>query len=161
MAAAKQTLNRHTVKSTGDAAQPLRCARWAMSLRASGYRMTAPRRAVLAVLDHAQGEALEALQIWDNARRSYPMLGKATVYRMLERMESLGLVRRVHDQRGCHAFVAVDDKHNPLLVCLRCGHTRVAPAPVLAVLSDLLLREYGFQISPAELQISAICPECG
>lgn len=41
---------------------------------------------MLAVLDHAQGEALEALQIWDNARRSYPMLDKATVYRMLERM---------------------------------------------------------------------------
>jgi Fe2+ or Zn2+ uptake regulation protein len=88
------------------------------------------------------------------------MLGKATVYRMLERMESLGLVRRVHDQRGCHAFVAVDDKQDPLLVCLRCGRTRVPPAPVLAVLSELLLRECGFQVSPRELQIAAICPEC-
>lgn len=88
------------------------------------------------------------------------MLGKATVYRMLERMEALGLVRRVHDQCGCHAFVAVDDSQGPLLVCLRCGRTWAAPAPALAMLSELLLRECGFQISPTELQISAICPEC-
>ena len=143
-----------------DAPSASRGAGWATSLQASGYRVTLPRRAVLAVIDDAQGEALEALQIWESARRFYPVLGKATVYRMLERMEALGLIRRVHDQRGCHAFVAVDDNQKPLLVCLHCGRTLTAPAPVLTVLSELLLRECGFQISPRDLQISAICPEC-
>lgn len=149
-----------TAKSLGDAPNASRFASWATALQASGYRMTMPRRTVLTVLDSAHGKALEALQIWESARRSYPMLGKATVYRMLERMEALGLVRRVHDQCGCHAFVAVDDTQDPLLVCLRCGRTVAAPAPVLATLSEALLRECGFQISPRELQISAICPEC-
>lgn len=75
-------------------------------------------------------------------------------------MEALGLVRRVHDQSGCHAFVAVGDSQGPLLVCLRCGRTWAAPAPALAMLSELLLRECGFQLLPTELQIFAICPEC-
>jgi Fe2+ or Zn2+ uptake regulation protein len=131
-----------------------------MLLQTSGYRMTAPRWAVLSALDMAGGEALDIQTVWSIARRRHPRLGKATVYRMLERLEALGLVRRIHDQCGCHAFVAVGDNQGPLLVCLRCSRTLAAPAPVLAEMSDLLLRECGFQISPRDLQISAICPEC-
>ena len=116
----------------------LRCTAWADALQTSGYRLTAPRRAVLCVLDEAQSAALDVMHILAKAKARHPALGKATVYRTLERMETLGLVRRVHDLHGCHGYVAVEDAAQPLLVCTECGRVLPTPPAPLTALDDCL-----------------------
>ena len=138
----------------------LRCTAWADALQTSGYRLTAPRRAVLCVLDEAQSAALDVMHILAKAKARHPGLGKATVYRTLERMETLGLVRRVHDLHGCHGYVAVEDAAQPLLVCTECGRVLPTPLAVLTALDDLLRKACGYRIVLDELQIVGVCPEC-
>ena len=128
----------------------LRCTAWADALHTSGYRLTAPRRAVLCVLDEAQSAALDVMHILAKAKARHPGLGKATVYRTLERMETLGLVRCVHDMHGCHGYVAVEDVTRPLLVCTECGRVLPTPLAVLTTLNDLLLKAaVGLRPEPA------------
>ena len=142
--------------------QPIsgRCRRWGDVLQRHGYRLTAPRLAVLRVLDEAGMTALDVLQIRARARNNYASLGKATIYRTLERMEALGLVRRVHDEHGCHRFVAAEYESQPLLVCTACRRVQSAPPIVLAGLANLLADACGYQVDADALQIAAICPGC-
>ncbi len=139
----------------------VRCAEWAMALQANGHRLTAPRRAVLCALDETRGSVLDVVQILALAQRRHPALGKATAYRMLERMEALGYVRKVHSRHGCHGYAVVESDKQPLVVCIRCGRAALAPAPLVAGLSALLAETCGFRAALDELQITGVCPECG
>lgn len=136
------------------------CVEWATALQANGYRLTAPRRAVLCVLDETRGSVLDVVQILALAQRRHPALGKATVYRMLERMETLGFVRKIHNRHGCHGYAVVDNGKQPLVVCVRCGRATLAPTPLVAGLSALLAETCGFRAALDELQITGVCPEC-
>jgi len=137
-----------------------RFRQWECALQRHGYRLTAPRLAVLRTLDEAGMTALDVLQIRARARSDCTSLGKATIYRTLERMEVLGLVRRVHDQHGCHRFVAAERESRPLLVCTTCGRVQSAPPVVMAGLAGLLANVCGFQVDADALQIAGICQEC-
>jgi Fe2+ or Zn2+ uptake regulation protein len=67
---------------------------WLDSLQESGYRLTAPRRAIVAIIADSS-RALDAIEIYDQGRSEHPRLGLVTVYRTLEKLEQLGLVQRV------------------------------------------------------------------
>lgn len=137
-----------------------RCVEWATALQANGYRLTAPRWAVLCVLNETRGAVFDVVQILTLAQQRYPALGKATVYRTLERLEALGFVRKIHSRHGCHGYAAVDNDKQPLVVCVRCGRTMSAPVALVVGLSALLAETCGFRVALDELQIAAMCPEC-
>ena len=69
----------------------------AQALSDAGYRLTQPRLAVLQVLtENDAGLSPEA--IYDQGKAIYPSLGLVTVYRTLDLLTELGLVRRVHSE---------------------------------------------------------------
>ncbi|MGW8250194.1 MAG: transcriptional repressor [Anaerolineales bacterium] len=81
---------------------------WMRRLQANGYRLTEPRRAVVAAISQSQ-HLLSPFDVFERARQSYPKLGLVTVYRTLEKLEELELVQRVHQPEGCQAFIAAPD----------------------------------------------------
>ncbi len=72
-------------------------------LTQAGYSNTHARRAVLAALCEAGGQAAGA-ELLEIGRAHHPELGLVTVYRTLEILLSLGLVRRLHREEGCHVY---------------------------------------------------------
>ena len=97
-----------------------RIAEWLACLQHSGYRVTKPRRVVVEILAESD-RALDAAEIYAQARGIYSSLGLVSVYRTLERLETLGLVQRVHHPDGCQAFIAGFTGHQHLLICQSCG----------------------------------------
>jgi Fur family ferric uptake transcriptional regulator len=75
-------------------------------LSAAGRRLTRPRRAVLRVVAEAACPLTPA-QVHEQAQAHYPQVGLVTVYRTLELLTRLGLVRRIHTEEGCHGYVPV------------------------------------------------------
>ncbi|MGQ9683876.1 MAG: Fur family transcriptional regulator, partial [Anaerolineae bacterium] len=71
------------------------------SLRRSQRKLTRPRQAVLDTLASAR-EHLTPAEVHSRAKAHYPRLGLTTVYRTLELLAELGLVRRIHRENGCH-----------------------------------------------------------
>ena len=93
---------------------------WLACLRANGYRLTAPRQAVVEVLAASQ-HILTPLDVYERARERYPRLGLVTVYRTIDKLEELGLLQRVHQPSDCQGFVAAFSGHQHLLICQKCG----------------------------------------
>lgn len=132
---------------------------WISKLEGSGFRVTAPRKAVIDVLIASQS-LLEPMDIFFQARSICPGLGLVTVYRTLEKLEWLHLVQRVHNEDGCHAYVASREGHQHLLVCTDCHKAEYFSGDDLGELMDSLGSTHGFQITDHWLQLSGICSDC-
>jgi Fe2+ or Zn2+ uptake regulation protein len=132
---------------------------WLEMLQKNGCRLTAPRRAVVATLAENM-RALTPVEVYDAARRVCPGLGLVSVYRTLEKLEELGLVQRVHQTKGCQAFVRVGDGHQHLLVCNNCGNVVLFEGDQLDPLFKSISKTSGFQIEGHWLQVFGLCKTC-
>ena len=132
---------------------------WLERLQTSGYRLTTARRAVVETVAE-NSFALDPTDIFIAARRISPRLGLVTVYRTLEKLEQLGLVQRVHQPDGCHAYIASAQGHQHLLVCRRCNRTEYFTGDNLDPLIAQLGRDRGFLIQDHWLQLYGLCSAC-
>lgn len=132
---------------------------WLECLKASGYRLTSPRRAVVETLAHSP-RALNATEIFDLAREEYPSLGLVSVYRTLEKLEELELIQRVHHPDGCQAFIAGFTGHQHLLICQKCGRTEFFEGDDLDHLIERVAEDSGYKISEHWLQLFGLCSDC-
>ena len=134
-------------------------AAWLDRLQSSGYRLTGSLRAVVQVVaEHPY--ALDPTQIFIFARQAAPHLGLVTVYRTLEKLEEIGLVQRVHQPDGCHAYVAAAGGHQHLLICRRCSRAEYFSGDDLSSLFVKVGRERGFLIQDHWLQLYGLCSRC-
>ena len=132
---------------------------WFDLLHKSGCRLTAPRRAVVETLIESV-HALTPVEVYDAARKGCPGLGLVSVYRTLEILEELGLVQRVHETRGCQAFIRKGKGHQHLIVCTQCGKADLFEGDQLESLFNAVSKRTGFQIESHWLQIFGLCKTC-
>ena len=78
-------------------------------LREAGYKITPPRLAVLEVIQR-EGEHLNPNEILAQAQAIHPQTGRATVYRTLELLTNLGIVRPIYVGDSGPTFVHVGKK---------------------------------------------------
>ena len=130
----------------------------AQTLKEAGYRLTKPRLAVLQVLQETD-ESLSPEEIHQRGQEIYHPLGLVTVYRTLEILDDLGLVRRVHSDQNCHSYAcAVAERH--YLVCRVCHRVVEFPCEGLDTLIQHVQERTGYEIDEHLLQLTGLCPEC-
>lgn len=127
-------------------------------LSAAGCRVTAPRRAVLESFQEPQ-EHLEADEILRRARRRHPALGRATVYRALDLLTELGVVRPLRSRGGKTRFMRIGRGHDHL-VCSRCDTVAEVEVSEVERIGRRLARSAGFTIQSHLLEFYGICPGC-
>ncbi len=133
---------------------------WQTQLAAQGRRLTSARRAVCAALCDAQAP-LEPLQLLELARQGRSQLGLVTVYRTLNLLTDLGLVRRVHLDNGCHGYLPATQGHHHALICRHCGHSVEFPGREdLELLIEHVQANTGYRVEEHLLQLSGLCPAC-
>ncbi len=137
----------------------LQAEQWKCVLREKGYRLTPARTAVIEVLAGTR-RALDATEVFDQARKQYPALGLVSVYRTLEILVEMALIQRVHHHDGCHAYIAEFCGHQHLLVCQSCGRIEFFEGDDLEALFRRVANESGYQIMDHWLQLYGICAEC-
>lgn len=129
-------------------------------LQAVGYRLTRPRRAVLQVLADS-GEHLSPAEVHARGKAFYPRLGLVTVYRTLEILADVGLIKRVHLDDGCHTYAATALGHHHHLVCTCCGAVvNFEGGEDLSSLICRLKEKTGYHINDHWLELLGICPSC-
>ncbi|HEY8372480.1 MAG TPA: Fur family transcriptional regulator [Pseudonocardiaceae bacterium] len=127
------------------------------TLHERGLRMTPQRQLVLqAVRDlaHATPE-----QICQYVQRQAPTVNITTVYRTLDLLEQLGLVRHTHLGHGAPTY-SVDGHQHVHLVCHRCGKVEEVPTDLLADLVTVLRTERGFELDPCHVALHGRCADC-
>jgi len=87
---------------------------------------------------------------------------KATVFRLLQRLASHGLVRRLGlHERAAYFTLLLPGKHNDYLICIDCGRIEAinAPCPVHD-LEDEIREKTGYKNLYHELEFFGTCPAC-
>jgi Fur family ferric uptake transcriptional regulator len=145
------------------------CAAQATALlRAAGQRVTKPRVALLACVIAANGEHLSADALLDQVADSDPPIHRATIYRTLEGLTSVGVLRHVHLDRGLTAYHLVDappsapDGRAEHLhaQCSQCGKVTDLPAHVLGDTALRIRRASGFRLDASHVALSGRCKAC-
>lgn len=94
----------------------------AQALARAGYRRGGARGAIVELLDE-QPCALSAAEIEQALRRRSRSVSRASVYRVIEELEQIGLLQRVEVGQGSVRFEPLrhGPGHHHHLVCERCG----------------------------------------
>ena len=127
------------------------------TLHQRGMRMTPQRQLVLDAvreLGHATPE-----QISQKVQGTASTVNITTVYRALDLLEELGLVRHTHLGHGAPTYSTEDHEHVHL-VCHRCGRLDEVPCELLDELASALDRRRGFELDATHLALSGICETC-
>jgi len=125
----------------------------------AGYSDTRARRAVVRALCRSASRATPA-DLLKRGRFFYANLGQVTVYRTLEILRGLGLVRRLHQDDGCSSYAESGSGHGHHILCRKC---RKAVEFVGCSIEDLLssaAHQTGFEVSGHWLEVFGVCPEC-
>ena len=127
------------------------------TLHQRGMRMTTQRQLVLDAvreLEHATPEL-----ICNHVRRVAPAVNITTVYRTLDLLSELGLVRHTHLGHGPPVYSTEGHEHLHL-VCHRCGEVAQAPRELLDDVAGTLHADRGFVLDTTHLALSGTCRRC-
>ena len=127
------------------------------TLHGRGLRMTTQRQLVLEAvreLEHATPE-----RICSHVQRTAPAINITTVYRTLDLLSELGLVRHTHLGHGAPVYSTHGHEHVHL-VCHRCGEVTEAPCHVLDGAAAMLRETSGFRLDATHLALSGTCGRC-
>ena len=134
---------------------------WEMRLRELGQRSTPARRAVLAIIA-GTAEHLSADDIALAVAGQAPDVHRATVFRTLDRIVSLGVVAHVHLPHGAttyHLREPLERMHLHLL-CRSCGRVFDIEAGLLDEVAARVAALSWFELEPDHTALSGRCAEC-
>ncbi|MDY7040215.1 MAG: Fur family transcriptional regulator [Chloroflexota bacterium] len=133
---------------------------WEQQLTNAGCRITGPRRAIMQVFMRSD-LPLSPQEILERAQTTYHKLGLVTVYRTLNLLMKLNLIRRVHRDNGCHGYVATSPGHCHALICRHCGRAVEFPGEDdLHVLIERVEARTGYRVDDHLLQLHGLCAAC-
>jgi len=129
------------------------------ALRNRGLKLTKARTAVLHVLGSAP-DHLRVTEVHRRARRIAPRIGLASVYRTMELLVRLNLVRPVHMEHRHRHYARIDKAHGHHLVCNGCGLVVEFSDCRVDRLARSLARRTRFLIDDHSVELYGRCPTC-
>lgn len=139
----------------------------------AGYSNTRARRAVLEALCRIGGQASPA-ELLEWGRVYHAELGLVTVYRTLDILLSLGLVRKLHLDAGCHSYAISalaaqqadraergrQEVHSHHIICQCCNRAVEFAGCDLGGVVAAVEAQTGFHVQEHWLEMFGVCPEC-
>lgn len=128
--------------------------------RSAGLRITIGLKAILEALHGAT--VPQSLQDLENNAELAKLCDRATIFRTLQRLEGIGLLRRLNfSHSGAKFSLNTGEGHKEYLICKNCGDVRelAISCPVHKLESDLA-DKLGFTEMSHELTFYGLCPKC-
>jgi Fur family ferric uptake transcriptional regulator len=131
---------------------------WQQRLRERGYRLTPQRELVLDAVNRLGHGTPE--EIHQAVRERSSAVNTSTVYRTLELLEELGLVRHTHLSDRAPTYHSTTGPAHVHLVCRGCGSVGEARADEFAALDADLRSRHGFTADIGHLTLFGTCQKC-
>lgn len=128
-------------------------------LHARGLRWTPQRRVLIDVLSRSDGHVTGA-ELIERCREADPSTVPSTVYRTLDVLEELGIVRHAHGVDGREEFHILPTSDHGHLHCVHCRTTWEIGEPEARALVSALWNERGFEVDLSHLSIAGLCHDC-
>lgn len=130
------------------------------ALEDAGYRLTGPRRALADLIVSREGSTFTAADLVADVRSRRLGIGRATVFRAIEILESVGAVERIDLQSGEHAYVACVPTHHHHVICARCARSAEIGDLGLGAVAREVARRTGYRVDEHRLELFGLCPGC-
>ena len=130
----------------------------AEKLKANGYKLTPARLAVIEVLE-TEPEHLSHNQILEEGQKIYSKLSRATVYRTMELLVNLKIIRPLYLNDPTQRFVSAFGGHHHL-ICTNCDTTFEFDHCTVEELAQELSEKFNFQIRNHLLEFQGLCETC-
>lgn len=128
-------------------------------LRERGGRLTVGRHMILKELASLEGH-ISAGEICRRLESEHPSLDPSTVYRTLDTLCSLGLLRRTYIRDGVAWYHHVDVQPHQHLICRACGRDDEVRIAGLDEISEALQQRHGFAADLAYVSFMGVCADC-
>ncbi len=131
---------------------------WQEELRASGHRLTPQRELVLAAVEtlgHATPD-----EVYVEVRTHSQSINLSTVYRTLELLDELGLIRHAHLTDRAPTYHSARGHEHAHLVCRSCHHVVSIGRGEIEQSLDAVAAKHGFSPDYGHLTIFGTCADC-
>ena len=128
-------------------------------LRKKGYRLTPQRHMILSVIQEAD-EHLSIDQILERVQERNPYVSLSTIYRTLELLRELGLVRENHLPGEQPHYETAESTGHHHLVCRRCRTIIHLEDNLLGNLHEQLQQQHAFHGLTLDLVAAGYCDAC-
>lgn len=121
-------------------------------LRASGVRITRPRRVILGILSDA-GDHPDALEIFKRAVAIDSSISLSTVYRTMKLLEGIGAIHRHAFEGGPSRFEPAIGDHHDHLIDIETGDVIEFHSEKIEELQQEIARSLGYDIVHHRLEL--------
>lgn len=128
-------------------------------LREHGMRVSAARRQLIEALYRAE-EPLTAEALAGGLDDQVPRSDVGSVYRNLETLEQVGLVKHFHLGHGPGLYTRSGASVKEFLVCDSCGRVKALPPADLDGVRGQIRDRTGWEARFTHFPISGLCPKC-
>jgi Fur family ferric uptake transcriptional regulator len=128
-------------------------------LHARGLRWTSQRRALVEILAGTAGHVTGA-ELVERCRTVHSSTTPSTVYRTLDVLEELGIVRHGHGADGREEFHVLPDVEHGHLHCRLCRDTREIEGDEAAAFVAAIEARYGFAVDLSHITVVGRCGNC-
>lgn len=120
-----------------------------------GYRSTAPRRAIVRVVEEMQ-EGFTA----EDVVRELPKIGRATVFRTIKIFLEAGIICRLSLLDGAPRYMLSRVEHHHHTICVKCGKVGEFRAATVERLIRAIGADLPGEIIGHRIEIDVVCETC-
>ena len=130
-----------------------------VALKQKGYRLTSSRQKIVQALLSCGGH-ITADGLLEVVHEIDTTVGRMTVYRTLELLSELGLIRPVYQGTGAAHYILLDGGHHHHLVCSSCDAVIEFDECCLQEMGKLLAEQFKFAVEGHLVEFYGRCQNC-
>ena len=129
-------------------------------IKASGYKVTSVRKAILSVLVTVDGH-ITSSELLHQIEQKHPKIGRASVFRTLDLFSRLNIIRPAFSESSVTpSYYLVADGHHHHIICSQCNDLIHFDTCDLNHLTQQLSHQFDFQINGHLLEFYGLCSNC-
>lgn len=129
-------------------------------LKQAGYKLTQARLMVLQALEQIGGHVTSA-QVLDRVGELAPNIGRASVFRTLDLLTRLGIVRPTYIESSITPnYVLLPDGHHHHIICTSCNVTIEFEECGLEKIAEALEKRLNVKLTGHLLEFFGVCASC-
>jgi Fur family ferric uptake transcriptional regulator len=125
----------------------------------NGYRWTRARKAIIEGLIDCEGH-ITADALAAKVREANPHVGRMTVYRTLDLLCELGVLRPIYQGTGAAHYILMTGGSHHHLICTRCSRVIEFDHCTAGEFAQGMGEDFDFDVSGHLLELYGTCKKC-
>lgn len=130
------------------------------NLKDFGLKVTKPRLVILGLFQNEGIRHISADQVYERLRKSGEDVGIATVYRVLNLFEDVGILSRLNFDGEQSYYELNDGTHHDHLVCIKCNKVEEFCDPLIEKRQEEIVQKTGGKLINHSMNLFIECEEC-